>query len=31
MSQPRPKWDTTSLEEGTVSNRREIGAIVEVL
>lgn len=31
MSEPRPKRDTMSLEEATVSNMWEIAAIVEVL
>lgn len=31
MSEPRPKRDTMSLEETTISNTREIAAIVEAL
>jgi hypothetical protein len=31
MSDPRPKRDTMSIEEATISNMWEIAAIVEML
>jgi hypothetical protein len=31
MSRPRPKCDTMSLEDATISNMWEIAALLEVL